>query len=271
MLLNGKKALITGAAGILGSAIAELFVKQGCEVVIADVDERKLKAVADTLGESYSGIEAVLLDVTDEDAVKRVMEGLDRLDILINNAGVTRGKKIEELTLQEWNTMLSLNLTSVYLCSQYALPLLKQSCAPVIVNMSSINAIRMVPGFPVYSAAKSAIIAFTQQLALEAAAYGIRANCISPGRTGSEEQIQARMNDPKYKLEVDCYPIGRTGRPNDIANAALFLSSELSAFITGINLVVDGGLSLLNPTALIRPDLRERWKKGEYRLEGIEA
>jgi NAD(P)-dependent dehydrogenase (short-subunit alcohol dehydrogenase family) len=268
MLLFGRKAFVTGAAGILGSAIAERFAEEGCEVVITDVNEQKLDRVANALSKKYKGIEAIVLDVTDEEAVKRVMARLTCLDILINNAGVTRGGMIKELTLHDWNEMLSLNLTSVYLCSRYAMPLLKESHTPAIVNMASINAIRMIPGFPVYSAAKSAVIAFTQQLALEGAAQGIRANSISPGRTGSEASLLEKQDDPDYNLEVDCYPLGRTGRPKDIANAVLFLSSDLSSFVTGINLVVDGGLSLLNPTALIRPDLRERWKTGAYKLDG---
>lgn len=267
MLLAGKKALITGAAGNLGGAIAERFASEGCSVLLADKNGPAVEAGAEHLKRQGYQAEAVIMDVTDEEAVKRALAGIEALDILVNNAGVTRGCLIDDLSLQEWNVMLNVNLTSVFLCSKYAMPLLRRSEAPVIVNMSSINALRVNPGFPVYAAAKSGIIALTEQLAIEGAKYRIRANCISPGVTTSEERQRMRENDPGFAIHRDCYPLGRLGLPADVANAVLFLASDLSSFVNGVNLVVDGGMTLLATTGLVRPELRKRWKKGIYKLE----
>jgi NAD(P)-dependent dehydrogenase (short-subunit alcohol dehydrogenase family) len=267
LLLAGRKALITGAAGSLGGAIAERFAEEGCIVMLADVLVQKAEAAADRLKDKGYQAEAVHLNVTDEEAVKRVFAEIAELDVLVNNAGITRSGFIQELTVRDWNEMLNINLTSVFLCSKYALPLLKQSKSPAIVNMSSINAFYMSPGLPAYSAAKSGMIALTEQLALEGAADRIRANCISPGRTMSEENQNKRADSPGFDIELDSYPLGRLGYPVDVANAALFLASDLSAFVNGVNLVVDGGMSLQSVSGLIRPDLRRRWKQGVYRLE----
>lgn len=267
MLLTGRKALITGAAGKLGGAIAERFAAEGCSVRLADVHAANAEAAAERLRKNGADAEAYPMDVTDEAAVRRVFGGMDGLDILVNNAGMTRGRSIEASTLEQWNEIVNVNLTSVFLCTKYAWPLLRQSKTPAIVNMSSINAHRMNPGLPAYSAAKSGIIAFTQQTALEGAAHRIRANCISPGLTVSEGRQKELATHPRYAIDLDCYPLGRLGCPEDVANAALFLASDLSSFINGIDLIVDGGMSLQAVSGLVRPDLRRRWKTGVYKLE----
>ncbi len=267
MLLSGRKALITGAGGKLGGAIAERFAAEGCEVLLADVNVGNAEAAAERLRAQGAPAHAVPLDVTDEEAVRRTFAAIDRLDVLVNNAGVTRGGSVQDSTLQEWNGTIQVNLTSMFLCSKYALPLLKRSPAPAIVNMSSVNAIRTNPGLAAYSAAKSGILAFTEQLAIEGAAHRIRANCISPGRTMTEEEQAKRSGDPAFEIDRDCYPLGRLGVPADVANAALFLASDLSSFVNGVNLVVDGGMTLLATSGLVRPDLRQRWKTGVYKLE----
>lgn len=267
MLLEGRTALITGAAGSLGGAIAGRFAEEGCRVILADIAGRAAEAAAENLRRQGFRAEAVQMDVTDEEAVMRTFGSLDELDILVNNAGATRSRFVEEMTLREWNEMLSVNLTSVFLCSKYALPLLGASGAPAIVNMASINATRMNPGLPAYAAAKNGIVALTEQLAIEGAARGIRANCISPGRTMGESEQRSREGDPVFEIDRDGYPLGRLGYPLDVANAALFLASSLSAFVNGINLTVDGGMSMLAASGLMRPDLRKRWKDGRYRLE----
>lgn len=266
MLLTGRKALITGAAGRIGGAIAERFAAEGCSVRLADVHAENAEAAAAKLRQNGADAEACPLDVTDEAAVRRVFGELDGLDILVNNAGKTRGGSIEASTLEQWNEIVSVNLTSVFLCTKYAWPLLRRSKAPAIVNMSSINALRMNPGLPAYSAAKCGIVAFTQQTAVEGAAHRIRANCISPGLTVSEERQKELATHPRFEIDVDCYPLGRLGCPEDVANAALFLASDLSAFVNGIDLIVDGGMSVQAVSGLVRPDLRRRWKTGVYKL-----
>lgn len=267
MLLQDRTAVITGAAGSLGGAIAERFAAEGCRVVLTDLDGRQAEAAAEKLRSQGFRAEAARMDVTDEEAVRRTFERMDVLDILVNNAGVTRGGAVQDATLREWNDMLQVNLTSVFLCCKYAMPLLGRSDAPAIVNMSSVNAVRVNPGLPAYAAAKNGIIALTEQLAIEGASRRIRANCISPGGTMSEAKQRSREDDPVFAINRDCYPLGRLGYPEDVANAALFLASGLSAFVNGVNLVVDGGMSLLAASGVVRPDLRRRWKDGTYRLE----
>ncbi|SDE55530.1 3-oxoacyl-[acyl-carrier protein] reductase [Paenibacillus sp. UNCCL117] len=270
MLLAGRKALITGAAGNLGRAIAERFAAEGCAVWIADLNGPAAAAAAESLNRRGYRAEAVVMDVTDEESVKQAFAAIDALDILVNNAGRTRGGFVEHVSLQEWNDILNVNLTSVFLCSKYAMPLLSRSEAPAIVSISSINALRVNPGFPAYAAAKRGILALTEQLAIEGAQYRIRANCVSPGWTPSEAKQRERENDAGFNIDRDCYPLGRLGLPEDVANAVLFLASDLSAFVNGVNLPVDGGMTLLATTGLIRPDLRKRWRKGVYKLEAEE-
>ncbi|MDF2926782.1 MAG: hypothetical protein K0R57_5696 [Paenibacillaceae bacterium] len=288
MLLKGRTALVTGAAGKIGAAIARRLAEEGCRVIMTDIKSPEVEAVArdlerelklqpvlgagpaDALEEGLAppyGERRLLpsrLDVTSEEEVAQVFAGLDRLDILVNNAGVTRASTIAELTLAGWREVIDLNLTSVFLCTKHALPLLRQSSCPAIVNIGSINALRANPGFPAYSAAKSGIMALTRQLVMEGAAWGLRANCISPASIVPRELQSERQQDPDHQRNVDCYPLGRLGYPEDVANAVLFLASELSAFINGVDIPLDGGLSAMAPGALIRDKLRARWKQGRY-------
>ncbi|TBL80705.1 SDR family NAD(P)-dependent oxidoreductase [Paenibacillus thalictri] len=266
MLLQGKTALITGAAKGIGRAIAERFADEGGRVIVTDVLSDEGAAVASRIVRNGGMAEFAALDVTDEATVANVFSGIPQLDILINNAGITPSGSLAHISLEDWNRTLAVNLTSVFLCCKYALPLLQCSGAPSIVNMSSINSFDLNPGLPAYAASKGAIVSLTQQLAVEYGAQRIRVNCISPGLT-QKEQPGEGMDPQKRDILLDCYPLGRIGEYKDVANAALFLASELSAFVNGVDLVVDGGMSLQSVSALLRPDLRKRWKSGTYKLE----
>lgn len=266
MLLAGRTAMVTGAAGSIGEAVAGRLAAEGCSIVIADKDESGLAAVAKRLRDRFGHVESVVVDVADEAAVRRMFAATDRLDILANIAGVTRDGSVAATRLEEWNELMAINLTSVFLCCKYALPLLQCSKTPAIVNMASSNALLMNPGLPAYTASKSAVIALTRQLALEGAGAGIRANCISPGLTLDRAEQAQRQGEAAASIALDCYPLGRFGYPEDVANAVLFLTSDLSAFVNGINLVVDGGMSIQAASGLVRPDLRSRWKNGKYTL-----
>ncbi len=262
MLLAGKTALVTGSARGIGEAIAERFAEEGCSVIIADVNTDEGAAATKRIQEKGGNAVFAALDVTDEQSVKGVFEGIPQLDILVNNAGVTRSGSVDGLTLEEWSYTMGVNLTSVFLCSKYALPLLFQSDAPSIVNMSSVNSFCMNPGLPAYAASKGGIVSLTMQMAMEYAAKRVRVNCISPGLT----QKQSAKQGPRNEIMLDCYPLGRVGQLKDVANAALFLSSGMGAFVNGIDLVVDGGMSLQAVSALVRPELRKKWKTGTYQL-----
>lgn len=263
MLLKGKTALVTGAAGRIGAAIARRLAEEGCRVVMTDIKEPELKAAVLELGQREEPVIARRLDVTSEEQVAQVFAGLEHLDILVNNAGVTRAGNVATLALEEWREVMDLNLTSVFLCTKHALPLLQQSPCPAVINISSINASHASPGFPVYSAAKSGIMALTRQLVLEGAAWGLRVNCISPASIVPKELQSQREQDPDFQENVDCYPLGRLGYPEDVANAVLFLASDQAAFVNGVDLPLDGGVSVLAPGAVARSKLRSRWKQGE--------
>lgn len=264
MLLSGRTALITGAAGSIGAAIARRFAAEGCRLQLTDVHAERVEAVADALRSAGANATSHRMDVTDEDEVRQVFADLDRLDILVNNAGRTGSGLIAAGTLEEWRRLLDVNLTSVFLCTRYAWPLLLQSQSPAIVNMSSVNANRANPGLSAYASAKCAVAAFTRQTALEGSAGRIRANCVSPGLTVSEEKQLAAQ--ARFRIDTDCYPLGRLGKPEDVADAVLFLASDMAAFVNGVDLAVDGGMSIQSVSALVRPELRRRWKNGSYML-----
>lgn len=266
MLLSGRTALITGAAGSIGAAIARRFAAEGCRLQLTDMHEERVEAVTEALRRAGADATAHRMDVSDEGAVRQVFAGLDRLDILVNNAGRTGSGLIAAGTLEEWRRLIDVNLTSVFLCTRYAWPLLVQSQTPAIVNMSSVNANRANPGLSAYASAKCAIAAFTRQTALEGAASRIRANCVSPGLTVSEEKQKQLAVQARFRIDTDCYPLGRLGKPEDVADAVLFLASDMAAFVNGVDLAVDGGMSIQSVSALVRPELRRRWKSGSYKL-----
>lgn len=266
MLMRDKTSLITGAAGAIGSAIARRFAEEGSKLHLADIHPERLEEVGCDLRHNGADVTTHQMDVTDEASVRRVFESIHHLDCLVNNAGYTRGGAIATTTLEEWNAMLDVNLTSVFLCTQQAWSLLTQSAAPSIINLASVNASLANPGLSAYASAKNGILAFTRQTAIEGAAYRIRANCLSPGLTISESRQKQRKASVRLSIDTDCYPLGRLGTPEDVANAALFLASDLSAFVNGIELKVDGGMSIQAVSALLRPDLRRKWKSGIYTL-----
>lgn len=267
MLLSGKTALVTGAARGIGRAIAWQFANEGAAVTLVDVLVEEGSKTAEWIREQGGEAYFVEMDVTDEEAVQRTFAGLQGLDILVNNAGITPFASVEDTNLEAWNRTLAINLTSVFLCSKNALPLLKRSTAPAIVNMSSVNSFRMNPSLPAYAASKGAVVSLTQQMAMEYATHGIRVNCISPGVTRRGELHEEDKADSRTSILRDCFPLGRVGRVEDVAKAALYLASDWASFVTGIDLVVDGGTTLQNVSALLRPELRARWKQGAYRLE----
>lgn len=268
MLLSGRTALVTGAARGIGQAIASRFADEECDVIMTDILLPEGEAAAEEIRARGGKARFIALNVTDEQAVERTFASLEKLDIVVNNAGRTKGAPLEHMSLQEWNDILTVNLASVFLCCKAALPLLAQSPAPAIVTMSSVNAFDMNPNLAAYAAAKAGIVALTRQLAMQYAPQGIRANCISPGRTTwQHDPPEGEDVDQLHEIMTDCYPLGRFAYPHEVAGAALFLASDLSSFVNGVNLVVDGGLSLQSVAAVVRPDLRQRWKPGKYRLE----
>ncbi|WP_313803662.1 glucose 1-dehydrogenase [Sphingobium sp.] len=241
----GRIALVTGAASGIGLSTAQRFAAEGATLLLVDRDREKLKTVRNNLaGEAH---DAITLDVTDEQGwialAERIKARFGKLDILVNNAGFGRFKPITETSLEEWRSIISVNLDSVFLATKHMMPLLAASGHGAVVNMSSIRGIVAASGTGPYCAAKGGVRMFTKVTALECAEArnGVRANSIHPGHIRTPLSAPAYADPEIAKKLLADVPIGRPGEPDEIANAILFLASDESRYMTGAELVVDGG------------------------------
>ena len=236
-LLDGRVALVTGAARGIGRAIAEVFAENGARVAAADlVDEN-----------AAAGCLALAVDVSDaasvQRAVDRVVAEFGRIDVLVNNAGILRPHPFLEFPYADWELIFKVNVHGTFLCSQaVALQMIRQGQGGAIVNMSSASGKKADRDESAYCASKSAIIGLTRCLALELGQYGIRANVILPGATDTEmlRDLIEKVAGVREELLART-PLGKMATPRDQANAALFLASDLASHITGEQLVVSGG------------------------------
>jgi NAD(P)-dependent dehydrogenase (short-subunit alcohol dehydrogenase family) len=220
------------------------------------------------LGQGGGSIRFTELDVCNEEQVDTFMKSLPKLDILVNNVGWTGGRKpIDQMELGDWRRILDINLTSLFLMCKHAVPLLKGSRPASIINLASVNAYTMVPALGAYSASKGGVLAITKQLAVELAPKGIRVNSVSPSITFREGAPKLRSDAYASDKSLDCYPLGRFSTARDVANAVLFMASEEASFITGQDLLIDGGMTAQSVSAIVRDDLRAGWKPGAYRLD----
>lgn len=244
-LLNGRFAAITGAAGPrgLGRAMAQIFAEHGATVAILDLDATQAQAVAAELGPDHVGLAC---DVTDKAACDAAIGDLiarwGRIDILVNNAGITQPLKLMEIAAANYDAVLDVNLRGTLYASQAAIPQMRAQGAGSIVNISSVSAQRGggIFGGPHYSAAKAGILGLTKAMARELAPDGIRVNAICPGFIGTD--ITAGKLTPAMKEQILAgIPMGRAGTPGDVAGCALFLASDLSAYVTGSEVDVNGG------------------------------
>jgi NAD(P)-dependent dehydrogenase (short-subunit alcohol dehydrogenase family) len=243
-----KLALVTGAARGIGLATAQDFAAQGWRVVLLDRDSDELaRAVAQVPG--GTGAEC---DIADPDAVAATFGTLDRLDCLVNNAGVAHFGPIEDCDFTMWRTVMATNLDGTFLCSQAALPLLKASLGS-IVNIASISGLRASTLRVAYGTSKAAVIQLTKQQAAELGEYGVRANCVCPGpvRTKLAMAVHSQEIIDAYH---DAIPLNRYGSESEIAAAITFLASDHASYITGQVLAADGGF---DSTGVGLPALRK--------------
>lgn len=248
--IEGKIALVTGGASGLGEAIARRFAAEGATVVIADIDEPGGTALAAELG---GGSSFLRLDVTQEAnwlaVFAAVEERYDRLDTLVNNAGITTLGSIEALDVDGFRNMLEIDLVGVFLGCKHVIPLMGRTGGSVI-NMSSMCGIRAEADLAGYNAAKAGVTMLTKSVALHYARLrnGMRCNSVHPGATQTPilDKVMAQSPDPKalYDGWVSGHPIGRLGKPEEIAAICLYLATDESGFATGAQFVVDGGSSL---------------------------
>jgi NAD(P)-dependent dehydrogenase (short-subunit alcohol dehydrogenase family) len=245
--LEGKTVIITGISSGIGRVTAILFANEGANVVGADINSDEGFNVIETIRKSGGKAIFVKSDVSKLDDVKELVSRaleFKKIDVLFNNAGVEVVKKLEDTTEEEWDRTIDVNLKSAFLCSKFAIPEIRKTGGGVIINNSSAAA--LVGSFsPVYSASKGGIVALTKSLAVELAADNIRVNCICPGaiETPMLQRVIEKQGDPEFirKTRINSYPMGRFGRPEEVAQTALFLACDTSSFVTGTAVVVDGG------------------------------
>ena len=245
--LDGKVAIVTGAASGIGRATAILFASEGAKVVLADWDERQGSRVADELREAGHDAVFVRVDVSRpedvEGMISTAVERYARLDVLFNNAGI-EGEQAPtaDCTLENWERVINVNLKGVFLGMKYGIPAMLKGGGGAIINNASVAGIVGFAGIPAYCASKGGVIQLTKAAALEYAKQGIRVNVICPGViwTPMVERFTAQSDETRKALE-SLEPVGRFGTPEEVARLALFLASDDSTFCTGAPFVVDGG------------------------------
>jgi NAD(P)-dependent dehydrogenase (short-subunit alcohol dehydrogenase family) len=246
-LLSGRVALVTGGGGEIGGAIARRFASEGAAIVVADIRREAAEAVAKDIGESGGRSVAVRTNVAveadAERAVRHAVEAFGELTTLVNvAAAVTPDGTVESLTLEQWNEALAVNLTGAFLMCKYAVPEIRKAGGGTIVNIASQLGQIGVPGRAPYSTSKAALIQFTQCLAGDHAGDGIRANSLSPGGVDTARTVRRfGTREAANRARGPFHLLGRVGRVEEIAAGALFLASEESSFMTGADLLLDGG------------------------------
>ena len=246
MLLRDKVAIITGGAGLngLGFATARLMAEHGARVAVLDLERAEPPAAAAKLGGGHLGLVA---DVTDkascEAAIAKVLAAFGRIDVLVNNAGITQPVKTLDITAADYDRILDVNLRGTLYMSQAVLPTMRQQQSGSIICISSVSAQRGggILGGPHYSAAKAGVLGLARAMAREFGPDGIRVNSITPGLIGTDI-IKGKLTEDKKAEIADTIPLGRLGRAEDIGGACVFLASDLGAYCTGVTLDVNGGM-----------------------------
>ncbi|MCI0879724.1 MAG: glucose 1-dehydrogenase [Chloroflexi bacterium] len=248
MRLENKVALISGGARGMGAVEARIFVNEGAKVVIGDILEDEGRRTEAQINESGGECIFVRLDVTSEaswqQAVAATVARFGKLDVLVNNAGIFRTEGVLETSEELWDQVMEINAKGVFLGTKHAIPEMRKAGGGSIVNISSVAGLTGGPGSAAYRASKGAVRLFTKATAIQYAADGIRANSVHPGI------IETDMTTPNLLVDETArqrsaarHPLGRVGQPQDVAYGVLYLASDESSFVTGSELVIDGGLT----------------------------
>lgn len=243
-LLEGKNAVVSGGAAGIGRAIARAFAAEGAGVALCDVDYESAEKTAQDIRSAGGTASAYKMDVSDWDNVrevaKNVLEALGDVHIVVNNAGITRDNLIVRMSDREWNDVLNVNLKGAFNFTKAFVPGMLRRRSGKVISIASVVGIIGNPGQANYAASKAGIIGLTKSLARELAPRGINVNAIAPGFI--KTSMTDGLTDQQTASLVERIPFSRLGEPEDVAKAALFLASELSDYITGQVLVVDGGM-----------------------------
>ena len=243
--LKGQVAIITGAGQGVGKAVAELFARQEIIVVVNDINDKNIKKLTKKIIRGKGNALGIRADITSEQDVsnmfKQVLEEFGRIDILVNNAGILYPTKVEDISLEEWDRVIRINLTGTFLCSKAALSVMKKRQYGRIVNFSSSAGKNISTlGGAHYTASKAAVLGFTRHVAKEMAPYGINVNDVCPGLINTE-MVRINCSPERLKAYEKSFPISRLGTPEEVAELVLFLVSPSSAYITGASIDINGG------------------------------
>jgi NAD(P)-dependent dehydrogenase (short-subunit alcohol dehydrogenase family) len=251
---NNKNAIITGAAGGIGFQTARMFGLEGASVCIMDINEEAADSAVDNLNNEGISAFPIQLDVTDEAAVEvafnRAMEEFSgKVDILVNNAGIADFGSVETTDIQIWRRIMDVNVTATFICSRAVLPVMRKNGGGTIVNFGSVAGHAGINNMAAYCTAKAAVIGLTKQMAAQYSAEGIRVNCVSPGTVATtamgHQLLGSDTSEEAMRRRLARYPIGRFGKPEEIARAVLFLASDEGSFCCGSDFVVDGGMTAI--------------------------
>jgi meso-butanediol dehydrogenase/(S,S)-butanediol dehydrogenase/diacetyl reductase len=246
---DGQVAIVTAGGSGIGAASARRFANEGAAVVVADLSGTRADAVASSIGQGGGRAVSLKMDASDPEAVERTvrlaLDRFGRLDVMMNNAGLAEPAPLDEITLESWNRVIAVTLTSVFLGMKYCLPVMRARGKGVIVNTASISGTGGDYGLASYNAAKAGVINLTRSAAIENARHNIRINCVCPGfiDTRAAQILGAERADEVRRIHAAAHPIGRVGQPGEIASTVLFLASEEASFITGAAIVADGGVT----------------------------
>ena len=244
MRLTNKTAIITGGGSGIGQACAWAFYQEGANVVLFGRREDKLKETAQELGSRAMTVSGDMTRTEDLDRlVQETLSKFHRIDILVNNAGLFKGAPLHEISDEQYDEMMNINMRAVFQLTRRVLPVMMEQKSGNIIHISSILGIIAVPQVAVYNISKGALNQFSRSIAVEYGSYGIRSNTICPGLIETDMTADLMKDEALMQEWSKGYPIGRFGKPEDVASACLFLASDESSFITGTVLPVDGGFT----------------------------
>ena len=266
---QGKVCVVTGAGAGIGFGIAEVFAEAGCEVVIGEVNRERGSGAAEDLQKRFGRGLFVQTDVSSDSECEKLIEETvkkyGRIDTLVNNAGVNFVKPTLEMTVEDWDRVVNVDLRGTFLCSKYALEHMVKVSQGSIINIASVHTKATLGGAAPYAASKGGVAQLTASMAIEFAPYGVRINALSPGLIDTLiwRQIQDVATDKRAVQQhwFDNIPLGRVGSPREMGLVALFLASDEASYITGANILADGGMTAL---LINRERYESRALEGKY-------